>query len=81
MFTWKFLNQSSVVALKWEDRGWVNIGGTQGTVWVILRAVIPWKKEKGPEGTVTVRITGAGLAGAGCHPGGQDLVISLPNRC
>lgn len=25
-------------------------------MWVILRVVIPWKKERGPEGAVTVRM-------------------------
>lgn len=58
----------------------MNNGGTKGTVWIILTVVIPWKKERGPEGIVNLRITGIGLAGDGCHIARQDLVISLPDK-
>lgn len=53
----------------------MNNGGTKGTVWIILTVVIPWKKERGPEGIVNLRITGIGLAGDGCHIARPDKVL------
>lgn len=41
-------------ALKRGVRRWVNSGGTEGTVGIVLTVVVPRKKEGGPADTLNI---------------------------